>query len=100
MKTNEAYDLTTPDRVYGEIYEANGMYWAEVIMMEDGLDYVVEQSADFADRAHAKAWLLERKLTVAPTAEEVLADVLAKLAVAAKRVGGAFGFGGRIPSAA
>ncbi|WP_018607392.1 hypothetical protein [Uliginosibacterium gangwonense] len=100
MKTNEAYDLTTPDRVYGEIYEANGMYWAEVIMMEDGLDYVVEQSADFANRAHAKAWLLDRKLAVAPTFEEVMAEVFAKLAVAAKRVRGAFGFGGRIPSAA
>jgi len=56
--------LVAPDEVFGEVYEAKGAYWAEVIHKEDGFDYVVEQSNDFSSREQALAWLGERDVPV------------------------------------
>lgn len=100
MKTGTNNHLYAPDRVYGEIYEANGIYWAEVIVFQDGFDSVVEQSADFVNRKQAAHWLQERKLKAAPTAEEIVEELSAKAVALAKRVAQAFGLGGRVPNAA
>jgi hypothetical protein len=74
MKNKEyaAYTGTNPDRVYGEIYEYNGIYWAEVILVEDGLDWVTEKSADFRSQERAEAWLADRKVALPKTFSETL----------------------------
>lgn len=61
-KLYTAYDADTPDRVYGEVYEYEGAFWAETILIEDGLDWVIEKSPDFVNRLQAVAWLAEREL--------------------------------------
>lgn len=93
--------LTSADRVFGEIYEANGIYWAEVISTEDGFDKVVEQSTDFADREQAIAWLAARDLAVAKTFDEVVVSAVEKFAQAAfwTRLRGAFASTGKLAGA-
>lgn len=71
---SKAYEMDDPDRVYGEIYEYDGMFWAEVIHVEDRLDWVTEKSPDFPTYEQAEAWLAERKVAIPRTAIEVLVD--------------------------
>lgn len=66
--------LLTPDRAYGEIYEADGYYWAESILFSDGVEWVTGKSEDFASRREAAAWLAKRGLTAAVSFEDSLAD--------------------------
>ena len=69
-----AYPVENPDRVYGEVYEYEGIYWAEVVLVEDGVDWVTEKSRDFSSREKAVAWLAERDLHFPKPLSEKLAD--------------------------
>lgn len=61
-----------PTPVYGEIYSADGQFWAEIILEEDGIPTVVSKSNDFANREQAVAWLAANDLYFPPTLWERL----------------------------
>ncbi|WP_374509733.1 hypothetical protein [Niveibacterium sp.] len=65
--------LLTPDQAYGEIYEADGHFWAESILLSDGVEWVTGKSEDFASRREAAAWLTKQGLTATESFEDVLA---------------------------
>lgn len=95
------HKLTTIDRVYGEIYEANGIYWAEAILSQDGFDSVVEKSGDFGNRKLAAAWLNDRKIAFAQPFDEALVQAFSALSTASfwSRLRHAFSVGGSFASA-
>lgn len=69
-----SYEMEGRDRIYGEIYEYEGAYWAEVILIEDKLDWVTGQSQEFTSREQAVEWLRSRSLAC----PEPLPDRLAR----------------------
>lgn len=65
--------LLTPDQAYGEIYEADGHFWAESILLSDGVEWVTGKSEDFASRREAAAWLAQQGLKTTESFEDAIA---------------------------
>ncbi|WP_374400427.1 hypothetical protein [Niveibacterium sp.] len=65
--------LLTPDQAYGEIYEADGHFWAESILVSDGVEWVTGKSEDFASRHEAAAWLSQHGLKATESLEDAIA---------------------------
>lgn len=56
------YELSGDGRRYGEVYECNGVYWAEIVLVDERIDWVTEKSPEFACCEQACAWLAEKRL--------------------------------------
>jgi len=84
--------LLTPDRAYGEFYEADGHYWAESILLSDGVEWVTGKSEDFASRREAAAWLTKQGLTATESFDDVLSSSISAVINAGiwKRIGNLF----------
>lgn len=69
-------DFLAVDHCYGEIYEFEGLYWAEVIVLNDGYEQVTLQSKGYTSRENAKAWLAQQGVAVRQTLMERIETAL------------------------
>lgn len=101
MNAMKAYSNENPDRVYGEVYEYDDIFWAEVIVVDSGFDYVTEKSADFATREAAENWLAVRKVAMELTLGEAISERISKLSIAqvVAQLRSLVGFGGKMAAA-
>lgn len=92
---NQQVRREAADGIHGEVYEAADGFWAEVILVQDDLDWVTAKSPDFSSRAEAVRWLAKRNVQLPPTVAEALIERLRTSAVASlwKKLGEAVGYG-------